>query len=143
MQLSVKRVHPGAVIPSRGSVGAAGLDLSACLEHAYILRTGGRLIVPTGIAIKLPTPNMYGRVAPRSGLAAKHGIDVLAGVIDCDYRGEIKVILVNHGSVDFVINHGDRIAQLIIERIIYPTVVVALDLDETPRGADGFGSTGI
>lgn len=143
MQLRVKRLHPNAVVPSRGSPGAAGLDLSACVEHDHILRMGNRLIIPTGIAIELPTPNMYGRIAPRSGLAAKSGIDVMAGVIDCDYRGEIKVILVNHGSVDFVINHGDRIAQLIIERIIYPTVVVALDLDETPRGADGFGSTGI
>lgn len=143
MQLRVKRLHPNAIVPSRGSPGAAGLDLSACVEYDHILRMGNRLIIPTGIAIELPTPNMYGRIAPRSGLAAKHGIDVMAGVIDCDYRGEIKVVLINHSYSDLTIKHGDRIAQLIIERIIYPEVVLALDLDDTLRGTDGFGSTGV
>ena len=143
MQLRVKRLNPNAIVPSRGSVGAAGLDLSACLSEDRIIFPGQRIVIPTGIAIELPTPNMYGRIAPRSGLAVRAGIDVLAGVVDCDYRGELMVVLINHGNADVVIQHGDRIAQLIIERIIYPEVTLVRDLDDTARGDQGFGSTGL
>lgn len=144
MQLRVNLLHPDAFLPKYGSEGAAGMDLSAYLPtYSLTLPPGERAIVPTGISIELPTNNMYARVAPRSGLAARMGIDVLAGVIDSDYRGEIGVVLVNHGHVDFEITHGDRIAQLIIERILHPEIVQVGALSETQRGSGGFGSTGV
>ena len=93
-------------------------------------------------AIAVPH-DCYGRIAPRSGLAHKHFIDTLAGVIDADYRGNVGVILANHSKVDFEVKHGDRIAQLILERIYTPEVVECDDLDATDRGAGGFGSTGV
>jgi dUTP pyrophosphatase len=101
----------------------------------------GRAIVGTGITVVLP-PGVYGRVAPRSGLAAKHCINVGAGVIDPDYTGEIKVILFNHGLKDFEIKKGDRIAQLILERCETPPIEEISIVEDTERGSDGFGSTG-
>lgn len=129
-----------AVTPQRGSTRAAGYDL--CSAYDLVVPSHDKAIVPTDIAIRLPK-NCYGRVAPRSGLAAKHFLDVGAGVIDEDYRGNIGVILFNHGSKDFKISHGDRIAQLICERIYYPKLVEVASLDHTERGDGGFGSTGI
>ena len=99
-------------------------------------------LIPTNLAIKVPV-DCYGRVAPRSGLAWKHSIDVLAGVIDADYRGDVGVILFNHGDKDFPVAVGDRVAQLILERIARLPVVEVADLDATDRGAGGFGSTGV
>lgn len=96
----------------------------------------------TGLAFAIPVGN-YGRIAPRSGLAAKHSIDVGAGVIDADYRGEVKVLLFNHSDIDFAINEGDRIAQMIIEKYTLTDLVEVQELDDTVRGAGGFGSTGI
>lgn len=141
---------PGATMPSRGSDDAAGYDLSACLitedgcHSTAELNPGERMAIPTGIYVRVPDDH-YGRVAPRSGLAFKNGIDVLAGVIDCDYTGEIKVILLNTGSTVFPINHKDRIAQLIIEKISNPLFVEvdsSYELGLTERGGSGFGSTG-
>jgi dUTP pyrophosphatase len=140
MALQIKLVHPDARVPNRGSLGAAGYDVTSVKD--IIIPPGQRSIVPTGLHIAVPH-GTYGRIAPRSGLAAKHGIDVLAGVIDEDYRGEVGVILVNHGSDPFVIGIGDRIAQLILEKIDVPIVVCVKDLDATDRGGGGFGSTGV
>jgi dUTP pyrophosphatase len=134
-----KRLHPEARLPTRGSAGAAGLDLYA-VERVEIA-PGGRAAVRTGLAAAVPA-GFYGRVAPRSGLAVRHGIDVLAGVIDSDYRGEILCALVNHGEEPFEVEPGARVAQLIVEAIATPAPAWAEDLEETARGSGGFGSTG-
>lgn len=135
---------PGAHPLKRGSKEAAGLDLSSNNLSLITLYPGDRCAVPTGVHVKIPK-GYYGRVAPRSGLAFKYGIDVLAGVIDSDYRGEIKVILLNTSDTSFDIEYGDRIAQLIIEKIAIPDVLVVGNLDDleaSERGSNGFGSTG-
>ncbi len=137
--LHFKRLHPEARLPTRGSAGAAGLDLYA-VERVTI-EPGGRAPVRTGLAVAVPR-GFYGRVAPRSGLAVRQGIDVLAGVIDSDYRGEILCALVNHGREPFEVEPGARIAQLVVEAIATPEPVWAEELEETERGAGGFGSTG-
>ncbi|KAK3038124.1 hypothetical protein RJ639_029578 [Escallonia herrerae] len=136
----VKKLSDKAVLPSRGSPLAAGYDLSSAIEVKVPAR--GKALVPTDLSIAVPE-GTYARVAPRSGLAWKHSIDVGAGVIDADYRGPVGVILFNHSDVDFVVKAGDRIAQLIIEKISTPEVTEVDDLDETARGAGGFGSTGV
>ena len=137
--LHFKRFHPEAKLPTRGSERAAGLDLYAV--ERVMIEPGGRAAVRTGLAVAVPR-GFYGRIAPRSGLAVRHGIDVLAGVIDSDYRGEILCALVNHGREPFEIEPGARIAQLVIEVIATPEPVWAEDLEATERGAGGFGSTG-
>ncbi len=139
LSLKVKLTHPDAQLPTRGSLSSAGLDLYAC--EGYRLDPGERKLVRTGLELAIPH-GFYGRVAPRSGLALKHGIDTVAGVIDADYRGEVGVILVNHGTHRFMIAKGDRVAQLIVEAILTPEVVKVDDLDITLRGVGGFGSTG-
>ena len=159
----VKRLTETAVLPKRGSSQAAGYDLYAdqagtvpecqyleqfagrdCNNNGIIKRTvtTGSYLVSTGIAVKIPI-GYYGRVASRSGLAVKNGLEVGAGVIDSDYRGEVKVLLRNLGSQPFEFKSGDRIAQLIIEKIETPDVEEVTDLDVTDRGAGGFGSTGV
>ena len=138
-RLLFKRLHPEARLPSRGSTRAAGLDL--CAVERVMLAPGARAAVRTGLAVAIPE-GFYGRVAPRSGLAVRHGIDVLAGVIDADYRGEILCALVNHGREPFEIEPGARVAQLVVEAIATPAPAWAEDLEETERGAGGFGSTG-
>jgi dUTP pyrophosphatase len=138
-RLMFKRLHPEARLPSRGSERAAGLDL--CAVERVTLAPGGRAAVRTGLAVAIPA-GFYGRVAPRSGLAVRHGIDVLAGVVDADYRGEILCALVNHGTEPFEVEPGARVAQFIIEAIATPEPEWADDLEETGRGAGGFGSTG-
>eukprot|EP00958_Prasinococcus_capsulatus_P023990 scaffold3691_cov394-Prasinococcus_capsulatus_cf.AAC.10 len=106
-----------------------------------VVPSGGRALVKTGLSIAIPQ-GTYARIAPRSGLAYKSGIDVGAGVVDYDYRGEVGVILFNFGNEDFQVRKGDRIAQLILEKIATPEVVEVSDLDDTVRGEGGFGSTG-
>lgn len=137
--LKFKQLHPAAKLPTRGSAEAAGLDLYS-IENVEI-PAGGRAAVQTGLAVAIPS-GYYGRVAPRSGLAVRHGVDVLAGVIDADYRGHLMCALINHGAETFQIAAGQRIAQLIIEAIITPAPQWSEDLDDTTRGAGGFGSTG-
>jgi deoxyuridine 5'-triphosphate nucleotidohydrolase len=139
-RLRFKRLHPAAMLPTRGSPLAAGLDLYA-VERVTI-PAGGRVAVRTGLAAEIPA-GFYGRVAPRSGLAVRHGLDVLAGVIDADYRGEILCALVNHGGEPFEVEPGARVAQLVVEAIALPAPAWAEDLEETQRGAGGFGSTGV
>jgi dUTP pyrophosphatase len=140
--LRVKRLSDQATLPTRGSPLSAGLDLSSA--EAKVIPPGGRAVVKTDLSIACP-PGTYARVAPRSGLAVKHGIDVGAGVVDADYRGPLGVVLFNLGQEDFTIQVGDRIAQLILEEIkMVPVVDVGEgDLDATERGAGGFGSTGV
>ncbi len=127
------------MLPEFASTGAAGADLRA--SHAVLLAPGERAAVPTGLRIEIPT-GCVGLVWPRSGLAVRHGIDTLAGVIDADYRGEVKVVLVNHGSESFAIAAGDRIAQLLVQRVEHPDFLRTGGLGETQRGEAGFGSTG-
>jgi dUTP pyrophosphatase len=136
--LRFKQLDPRAVLPKRGSALAAGLDL--CSIEDVELLPKQRAMVRTGLAVAIP-PRFYGRVAPRSGLAAKNGLDVLAGVIDSDYRGEICCILYNTGDDIIQLASGTKICQLILEQIITPEATWVVDLDETARGAGGFGST--
>ncbi|KDP38491.1 hypothetical protein JCGZ_04416 [Jatropha curcas] len=136
----VKKLSEKAILPSRGSALAAGYDLSSATETKVPAR--GKALIPTDLSIAVPE-GTYARIAPRSGLAWKHSIDVGAGVIDADYRGPVGVILLNHSDVDFEVKVGDRIAQLIIEKIITPEVVEVENLDATVRGEGGFGSTGV
>ncbi|KAJ4964846.1 hypothetical protein NE237_016695 [Protea cynaroides] len=138
--LRVKKLSENAILPKRASPLSAGYDLSSATETKVPAR--GKALVPTGLSIAIPEET-YARIAPRSGLAWKHSIDVGAGVIDADYRGSIGVILFNHSDVDFEVKPGDRIAQLIIEKIITPEVLEVEDLDSTVRGEGGFGSTGV
>ena len=140
MTLLVKRLNEHGTIPARGSSLAAGYDLSSS-EDVSIPR-GARGLVGTSIAFTVPD-GTYGRIAPRSGLAVKKGIQVGAGVIDRDYTGEVKVVLFNHGDESFEIKKGDRIAQLILERCDTPPVKEVYSLDDTERSEGGFGSTGV
>src|SRR5690606_33689404 len=135
----------GLPLPTQQSTGAAGMDLAAALpaDAPLTLRPGQRGLVPCGCAMALPE-GFEGQVRSRSGLAAKFGATVLnaPGTVDADYRGEVKVILINHGDSDFVIARGDRIAQLVIAPVTAAQLVVTSTLNDTPRGAGGFGSTG-
>jgi dUTP pyrophosphatase len=133
------RVAGGGTEPEYASPGAAGADLRA--SEPVTLPPGGRAAVRTGVHVELP-PGHVGLVWPRSGLAVHHGIDTLAGVIDSDYRGEVRVVLVNHGGQAFRIEAGDRIAQLLVQRVERPDFTRVPALDTTPRGSGGFGSTG-
>jgi len=132
-------VPSGGALPEYGSGGAAGADLRSC--EALVIPPGGRAAVPTGLRVEIPAGHV-GLVWPRSGLAVRHGIDTLAGVIDSDYRGEVKVVLVNHGREPFPIASGDRVAQLLVQRIETAVFAEARELDDSERGAGGFGSTG-
>jgi dUTP pyrophosphatase len=142
MSVLIKKLHPSAIVPCRGSSGAAGHDVYSVED--IVVPSHGKAIVSTGIAIKMPhDPPMYCRIAPRSGLAAKNGISIGAGVVDVDYTGEIKVIMFNHSDTDFKVESGDRIAQLVFEKIFIPDTMECVDeLPDTERGANGFGSTG-
>jgi len=137
--LFIKRLSDKARLPTRGSALAAGYDLYSAEKK--VIPAHGKALVDTQISIAVP-PGTYGRVAPRSGLASKFMIDTGAGVIDADYRGVVFVLLFNLSDKDFQVEEGDRIAQLIIEKIYTPDVVEVDDLEETTRGASGFGSTG-
>eukprot|EP00898_Chlorokybus_atmophyticus_P001457 jgi/Chlat1/2311/Chrsp17S02603 len=137
--LQVKRLSERATLPSRGSAHAAGYDLHSAAECVVPAR--GKALVPTDIAIAIPA-DTYARIAPRSGLAWKHSIATGAGVVDADYRGPVGVILFNHSDADFAVKPGDRVAQLILERIVTPEVLEVDQLADTVRGAGGFGSTG-
>lgn len=137
--LKVKKLSEHAQLPVRSSTGAAGYDLFAA--HSCVVPSKGKELVKTDIAVRV-FDGHYGRIAPRSSLAWKNFIDVGAGVIDEDYRGPVGVLLFNHSDEDFQVTRGDRVAQLIIERISTPEVVEVSDLDDTERGQGGFGSTG-
>jgi dUTP pyrophosphatase len=135
----------GLALPAYQSVDAAGLDLLAAVpaESSLMLLPGKYALVPTGLTIALP-PGFEAQVRPRSGLAAKHGVTVLnsPGTIDADYRGEISVVLINHGEAPFVIRRGERIAQMVIAPVVHAELTSAAALSATDRGSGGFGSTG-
>jgi dUTP pyrophosphatase len=135
----------GLPLPAYETALAAGMDLRAAVpdEQPFVLRPGARHPIPTGLAFALP-PGFEAQVRPRSGLAAKHGVTCLntPGTIDADYRGEVKVILINLGEEDFVVRRGERIAQLVIAPVVQAAWTEVDSLDETARGAGGFGSTG-
>ncbi|KAK5990879.1 Deoxyuridine 5'-triphosphate nucleotidohydrolase [Cladobotryum mycophilum] len=137
--LQIKKLSPQGRVPTRGSAFAAGYDLYAARDTVVPAR--GKVLVDTDISIAVPA-GTYGRIAPRSGLASKHFIDTGAGVIDADYRGQVKVLLFNHAEEDYQIKEADRIAQLVLERIVTPDVVEVEELEDSVRGAGGFGSTG-
>jgi dUTP pyrophosphatase len=143
MKVEITRLPHGADLPLPGyaTTGAAGLDLRAA--EALTIKPSARALVATGIAIALPE-NFEAQVRPRSGLAVKFGVTVLnsPGTIDCDYRGEIKVPLINHGTEDFAIARGDRIAQMVIAPVTQVQLTEVSELSETTRGANGFGSSG-
>ena len=141
MKLPVKFVHDTPrMVPDRGSDHAAGLDLYAATSAH--LPPGARCVVGTNIAVAIPEGHV-GLVWPRSGLAVRHGIDVLAGVIDSDFAGEVGVVLINHGQEGYIVNEGDRIAQLLIQPVVMATPVLVDELPETARGTGGYGSTGV
>ena len=133
----------GLDLPHYATQGAAGMDLLAAVEAPVTIAPGGRALIPTGICIALP-PGYELQVRPRSGLALKHGITLpnAPGTIDEDYRGEIGVIVLNTGSEEFVVTRGMRIAQAVVAPVVRAVWDEVDDLDETPRGAGGFGSTG-
>src|SRR6266404_85093 len=137
--LSFKKLHERAVLPSRGSFHAAGLDLYSIED--LTIESRQRYLARTGLAVAIPE-GYYGRIAPRSGLALRTGLDVLSGVIDADYRGEIGCLLYNTGDETINLPAQSKICQLIIEKIITPEAVWADEIDETDRGSGGFGSTG-
>lgn len=141
--LKVKKLRKNAILPARQSKQAAGFDLAACLDEDLTLASGKRIAVPTGLALEI-APGYEGQVRPRSGLALKHGVTVLnaPGTIDADYRGEVQVLLINHGEEHVVFKHGDRIAQLLLAPVSTPTVQEVAMLSATSRGGGGFGSTG-
>ncbi|XP_071493135.1 uncharacterized protein [Diadema antillarum] len=137
--LRYAKLAPDAKEPVRGSDQAAGYDLFSNAD--MVVPSKGKALVPTDIQIALPE-GCYGRIAPRSGLAVKKFIDVGAGVIDRDYRGNVRILLFNFSEEDFQVNKGDRIAQLVCEKIFMPSLEACESLEETERGAGGFGSTG-
>lgn len=144
LEIMVKRLSDGVKMPFYATEGSAGLDLSASLEESVVLKKGEIRLIPTGIAISIPTPEYGAFVFARSGLASKHGICLAnsVGVIDSDYRGEIKCALINLGNEDFTIEPGERIAQLVFMPVAQANLTEVDSLDETKRGAGGFGSTG-
>jgi len=146
VDVPVKRLAHGQdlPLPSYATAQSAGMDLLAAIDDPISLAPGKRAMVPSGLAMALPA-GFEAQVRPRSGLAAKHGITVLntPGTIDADYRGEVKVILINLGDEEFVINRGERIAQVIIAPVTQAQWVEKEELTETARGDGGFGSTGI
>lgn len=145
ISISVKRLRPdGLPLPQYETPGAAGMDLRASLEGEVIVEVGARISVPTGIAFEIP-PGYEGQVRPRSGLAIRQGLTVLnaPGTIDSDYRGEVKVLLVNLGQQSVTLRHGDRIAQVVFAPVVQAELVEVTELNSSNRGAGGFGHTGL
>ena len=146
LTVKIKRLPNGADLdlPRYETALAAGCDVRAAIDAPVTLKPGERFMTPTGIAIAMP-PGWEAQMRPRSGLAARHGIACVnaPGTIDADYRGELKVILINHGAEDFTINRGERIGQLVFAPVFQARFEEVGELDETERGAGGFGSTGV
>ncbi len=142
--LKIKKLNDKAIMPNPATKGSAGMDLSACLENDVVIKPGEIQLIPTGIATAPDTDECVLLIYARSGLASKHGIAPAncVGVVDSDYRGEIKVALLNNGKEDFTVTHGMRIAQLVMTPIILPQLCEVSELDETERSSGGFGSTG-
>ncbi len=144
LPIKVKKVREKAVLPTYGSEQAAGADLYACLDQAVTIHPGESAFIPTGLAMEIPT-GCAGLIYARSGMACKRGLAPAnkVGVVDADYRGELMVVLYNHGKEPQVIFHGERIAQLLITPVLTPGYFEVTELSDTQRDAAGFGSTGI
>jgi dUTP pyrophosphatase len=141
--VKIKKVRPNAVVPQYMTALAAGLDLSAAIEAEVVLQPGERTAIETGLAFELP-PGFEGQIRPRSGLARKHGVTLVnsPGTLDADFRGEILVLVINHGKEPVRIAPGERIAQMVIAPFVQAQLEVVEALGDTERGAGGFGSTG-
>jgi len=144
IKIKICRSSPDLELPQYMTAGSAGLDLLAGTESSVVIESGAYATIPTGVTLEIPV-GFEGQVRPRSGLAAKRGVTVLnsPGTIDSDYRGEVKVILINHGAEPFTLNRGDRIAQLVFSPITRVEWLEVDSLAETKRGAGGFGHTGV
>ncbi len=144
MFINVKKVHKNAQLPFRATQGSAGADLFACIDADVVVLPQERVLIPTGIAIELDSPEVGAFIFPRSSLSTKFGISLAncVGVIDSDYRGEIKVPVINHSNELYTIHNGERIAQMVILPVVLPTFTEADELSETERADGGFGSTG-
>ena len=142
--LKIKKVRENAKLPTRATSGSAGLDLYACIDEPITLNKGDKVVVPTGIALGLDDPLYAAFIHSRSGLAIKHGLALLnsVGVIDSDYRGEVCVGIIKLTEEPYTIQPFERIAQMVIKPVELPEIVEVQDLDDTDRGAGGFGSTG-
>ncbi len=145
MYINVKKMNNDAKLPFRATEGSAGADLFACIDNDIVLKPNERILVPTGIAIELNDISYGAFIFPRSSVSYKSGVSLAncVGVIDSDYRGEIRVPLINHSDTYFVVHNGDRIAQLVIMPVIIPDFIVKDELNNTERGTGGFGSTGV
>jgi dUTP pyrophosphatase len=150
IEVRFQKLDDRAAMPAYQTPGSAGLDLVACLPRGDVktdaveIAPGGRVLLPTGLAAAIPQ-GYEGQVRPRSGLAIRHGVTVpnAPGTVDSDYRGEMMVGLINLGPEPYVVRHGDRIAQLVVSAVAHASLVEVDELDETGRGAGGFGSTGV
>jgi dUTP pyrophosphatase len=143
LSVPLRPLKPGLTLPAYATVGSAGLDLAAALDEPIEIAPGGFVPIPCGFAVAIPE-GFEGQIRPRSGLAARHGLTVLntPGTIDSDYRGEVKVILINHGPAPVTITHGMRIAQLVVAPVTRVEWMATTALPETDRGSGGFGHTG-
>ena len=143
VKVLIKKLFPGVQLPSYKTSGASGMDLMAFIKSSITIKPKTSCLIPTGLSVAF-SKDYEVQIRPRSGLAAKNNISVLntPGTIDSDYRGEIKVIIYNHGNKDFIINNGDRIAQMVLSPVIKMKLEETNDLPETIRGEGGFGSTG-
>ena len=143
VKVLIKKLNPAVKIPEYKTSGASGMDLNAFVEKPVTIKSKTSTLIPTGLSVAF-SEDYEIQIRPRSGLAAKNNITILnsPGTIDSDYRGEIKVLIFNHGSADFIINNGDRIAQMILSPVVKIDLEVINDLPETIRGEGGFGSTG-
>ncbi len=141
--VQIKKLHSKANVPQYMTTLAAGMDICACIEDDQVIKPGERALVPTGLAFAIPE-GFEIQVRPRSGLAIKHGISLVnsPGTIDADYRGEVAIIIINHGQNDFTIQHGDRVAQVVVAPVCQAQIQVVSELSETDRGQGGFGHTG-
>lgn len=146
MDIKFTPVDPGKkfFLPEYKTSGSAGMDIASCNDESILITTGEYKVVPTNLILELPE-GYEAQIRPRSGLALNNGVTVLnsPGTIDSDYRGEIKIILINHGDRDFVVHHGDRIAQMVIAKVERVRLVESDELSETERGTGGYGSTGL
>ena len=143
VKVLIKKLNPAVEIPEYKTSGASGMDLNAFVEKPVTIKSKTSTLIPTGLSVAF-SEDYEIQIRPRSGLAVKNNITILntPGTIDSDYRGEIKVLIFNHGNVDFIINNGDRIAQMILSPVVKIDLEVINDLPETIRGEGGFGSTG-
>ena len=143
VKILIKKLSPEVQLPSYKTSGASGMDLIAFLKSSITIKPKTSFLIPTGLSIAF-SENYEVQIRPRSGLAAKNNISILntPGTIDSDYRGEIKIIIYNHGNKDFLINNGDRIAQMVLTPVVKMELEETIDLPESIRGEGGFGSTG-